>query len=297
MGLFQSKSPSSSLPILGPTPQPSPPRSSGVLRFVFIAIAAAILFYIGYTFYNYLRAKKKLPPITLTGDTSSEDQAPEPLSGKKQTTISSAKSSVGTGVDYGVQFWMYISDWDFNFAKEKLIMSRRSTTQETPKITLHPTDNSLNVQVLVYPSEETGGAPTEGASVSDAFTCTVENVPIQTWFSVSVTVFQRNLDIYINGRLVKSCVLPGVPKPISGDLIIGDDNNGFSGSVCNIRTYLGMLSPDDALTFFSRGTQCLAPTPTKTEVSDDSIFITLFGYTFRLSKLDKKGNEISSYTF
>jgi hypothetical protein len=110
-------------------------------------------------------------------------------------------------------------------------------------------------------------------------------------------VFQRNLDVYINGRLVKSCVLPGIPKPVVGDIVIGD-NGGFSGSVCSVNSYTNMLGPDDARAFFAGGTRCQAPSPTKAAAVDpNSTFVTLFGYTFRFSTLDKAGKELSSYTF
>jgi hypothetical protein len=33
-----------------------------------------------------------------------------------------------------------------------------------------------------------------------------------------------------------------------------------------------------------------------TPVDEDSVFVTLFGYTFRFSKIAKDGKELSSYT-
>jgi len=169
---------------------------------------------------------------------------------------------------------------------------------DSPRITLHPTDNSLNVRVSIYPQNTSSGSaanPT-ASSTGDSFTCSVENVPLQTWFSVSVSVYQRNLDIYINGRLVKSCVLPGVLKPATGDIVLGD-SGGFSGSICNLHSYTNALGPDEAKAFFDAGTSCQAPTPSVTNAVDkNSTFITLFGYTFRFSTLDKTGNEINSYT-
>jgi hypothetical protein len=126
----------------------------------------------------------------------------------------------------------------------------------------------------------------------------VENVPLQTWFSVSVTVFQRNLDIYINGRLVKSCVLRAIPKPAVGDIIL-NDSGGFSGGLCNVNYYNTMLGPEDAKEFHAKGTTCAPPATAGgvTPVDKDSFFITLFGYTFRFSTLDKAGKELNSFTF
>jgi hypothetical protein len=59
-----------------------------------------------------------------------------------------------------------------------------------------------------------------------------------------------------------------------------------------------MLTPDDAKSFHAKGTQCAPPAAAGASVvNKDSIFITLFGYTFRFSKLSKEGKELSSYTF
>jgi hypothetical protein len=254
---------------------------------------------VGVTFYNYLRKRTGQESI-FSSFSGSGDTTPSPVDGTQKRVISAEDAPAGNGTDYGIQFWMFIKDWDYKFSQEKEIVKRIASsggTDSSPYITLHPTDNSIQVRVAIYPNTPGGGAasvPTSN-STGDSVLCSVENVPLQSWFSVSVTVFQRNVDIYINGRLVKSCVLPGVPKPIVGDLVIGD-NGGFSGSVCNLHTYTNALTPDDAKAFFAAGTNCQAPTPTSAGVDQDSAFITLFGYTFRFSTLDKAGKELSSYT-
>jgi hypothetical protein len=263
-------------------------------------LGGLVLLYLGVTFYNYLRKRQGLSTINIAGDTSSGDKAPLLLDGKTKTTISSGELPSGSGAEYGLQYWMFISDWDYNFGKEKQIIKRVASSGSaavSPYITLHPTDNSLQVRVAIFPSDSAAGAanPDATASTGDSFTCTVENVPLQSWFSVSVTVFQRNLDIYINGRLVKSCVLPGVPRPVSGDLIVSD-GGGFSGNVCNIRVYPNMLGTDETKAFFAAGTTCGQSTPKKTAADPNSTFMTLFGYTFKFSTLDKTGKELSTLT-
>ena len=277
-----------------PTAKPSRWSTIGIL------VGIVLLFIVGVLLYNYFRKRAGLPGV-LMGDTgSSADLTPSVSDGKTRAVLPAATAPTGVS-DYGIQFWMYIADWDYKFGQEKHVLKRVSTantSMENPRITLHPTDNSLNVRVSLYPNGETTGAaaasPTS-SSTADSFTCTVENVPLQAWFSVSATVFQRNLDIYINGRLVKSCVLPGVPKPVVGDVILGDAG-GFSGSLCNLHTYTSMLTPDAAASFFAAGTTCGTPSQKVTSVDKDSAFITLFGYTFRFSTLDKMGRELSSYT-
>ena len=270
----------------------------------FSVLGGVILLGIGIMFFNFIQKSNGLPGIDIgfTGSgASATDITPTPIEGKTRTVIPAVNAPAGNGGDYGVQFWMYISNWDYKFQQEKDVLKRVSPDNSRtvgPRIFLAPAENTLHVRVSLYPTDDRAGAATpEADSSGDSFTCSVENVPLQSWFSVSTTVFQRNLDIYINGRLVKSCVLPGIPKPATGDIIL-NDNGGFSGSICNVHYYPTMLTPSDAKSFHSSGTSCAAPAgEDATPVSEDSLFITLFGYTFRFSTLSKEGKELSSYTF
>jgi hypothetical protein len=303
MGLFSSKPAAPPVATLSVNPSPSvlkPSSTPSRWSTVSIMLGIALLFILGVLLYNYFRKRAGLPGVFMGDGSASADLAPSVSDGKTRSVLPAATAPTGVS-DYGMQFWMYIADWDYKFGQEKHVVKRVSsanTAMENPRITLHPTDNSLNVRVSLYPNGETtaaGAAAPTSSSTADSFTCTVENVPLQAWFSVSTTVFQRNLDIYINGRLVKSCVLPGVPKPVVGDVILSDAG-GFSGSICNLHTYTSMLTPDAAAAFFAAGTTCGSPAQKVDGVDKDSAFITLFGYTFRFSTLDRMGRELSSYT-
>jgi hypothetical protein len=59
-----------------------------------------------------------------------------------------------------------------------------------------------------------------------------------------------------------------------------------------------MLTPEESKGFHAKGTQCAPPAESgATKPDENSIFVTLFGYTFRFSKVGKDGKELSSYTF
>jgi hypothetical protein len=262
-----------------------------------VVVGLGLIIFSAILIYNAIAAANGSPTVNVTGAPSVPDQAPLPLDGKTVTTIPAANMPLGQGADNGVQFWMYIKDWDYRFGNKKSILLRKDSTNanfKNPEISLHETDNSLNVTVSIYPASSGAGsssspAPSNSASASgDSYTCTVENVPLQTWFAVSVTVFQRNLDVYINGKLVKSCVLPGVPRPAAGDIVVGD-NQGFSGSVCNVHSYPKMLGPTDAAAFFAKGTNCA--TFAQPPALEDKGF-SIFGYTFIIK--DKSGKVVQS---
>lgn len=296
MGLFQSKPAQPSF-VAVPSAAPATTRSSMIMPI----LGGIVLILFALVFFNYIQKQAGQPGIPFfDASKSSGDKTPTPVDGKTKTVIPAGEIPIGVGADYAIQYWMYIANWDYRFGQDKEVLKRVAPNDPNvvgPRIFLAPTENTLHVRVSLYPTDQTAAAATPGASsTGDSFTCSVENVPLQSWFSVSVTVFQRNLDIYINGRLVKSCVLPGIPKPAVGDVILAD-NGGFAGSICNVNGYNVMLNPDDAKSFHAKGTTCAPPAEAgKVQVDKDSVFITLFGYTFRFSTLSKEGKELSSYT-
>lgn len=200
---------------------------------------------------------------------------------------------------YGIQWWMYIQDWNYGYGKKKTIVRRADSTSGggimNPYISLHPTDNSLQISVSIFPDKEGSSGKSTPApaghsgSTDDVFTCEVPNIPLQTWFSVSVTVFDRNMDIYIDGKLVKSCFLSGVPKPAVGDIQLTPDG-GFSGKVCDFYHYPRMLTPTDALNFWSTGTSCRSST-------GPSAASTTTGYSVKFGVYDATGKQVQQYTF
>lgn len=286
------------------TGAPKRDQGGGWTSIIFSVIGGALLLYLGYLFFNYIQKWNGQPGIGSSfgvGASGSGDKTPAPVDGKTRTVIPSGDAPSTGGADWGLQYWMYISDWNYKFGSDKDVVKRivpNNSNVTAPRIFLSASDNTLNVRISVFPVDgQAGAANPTSSSTGDYFDCSVENVPLQSWFAVSVTCFQRNLDIYINGRLVKSCVLPGVPKPAVGDIIIGD-STGFSGSVCNLHWYNSMLSPQDTKSFHAKGTQCAPPAEAgATKPDENSVFVTLFGYTFRFSKIAKDGKELSSYTF
>jgi hypothetical protein len=209
-----------------------------------------------------------------------------------------APLSAGGQGAYGIQWWMFIKDWNYGYGKEKPVLVRTDPTSAgivNPKVVLHPTDNVLRISVSVFPTDSSGGvsepvAANAPETAEDVFVCEVPNIPLQSWFAVSLTVFGRNLDVYINGMLVKSCFMTGVPKPAVGDIQI-TPNGGFSGNVCGLTTTNLMLNPSDALLFYSSDTTCHTQSATTGPVADTT------GYSVKFGIFDTVGRQISQYTF
>lgn len=220
------------------------------------------------------------------------NQLPSAKDATVPSSVPAANAPISDKGPYGMQFWMFIKDWNYNFGKEKHVLSRSDSSNPAimnPNITLHPTDNTMKVSVSVFPSTS-GGSKAEPApaghsgSTDDVFVCEIPDIPLQSWFSVSLTVFDRNLDVYINGKLVKSCVLSGVPKPAVGDIIM-NNAGGFSGNLCGFYHYPKMLTPGDAQSFYSAGSSCQNTTSSPS------------GSWFNFGIYDAAGKEVKKYAF
>jgi hypothetical protein len=83
--------------------------------------------------------------------------------------------------------------------------------------------------------------------------CTVKNIPLQKWTHLLVSTAGRSLDVYIDGKLVKTCLLPGVAKmdPTAPLQLCAD--GGFSGFTSRLRYYSRSLNPREVYEIYKEG--------------------------------------------
>ena len=83
--------------------------------------------------------------------------------------------------------------------------------------------------------------------------CDLVNLPIQRWVHVGVVLWNRTTDIYLNGKLVRSCILKGVPKIPSTKGLYVANNGGFDGSIAQLRYYNRSLNATEMYKLYSKG--------------------------------------------
>jgi hypothetical protein len=228
------------------------------------------------------------------------DAAPTPVDAKVGGTIPASAIPLNPGADYNLQFWMFVQDWDYRFGKEKEVLMRTDASNPAivnPRITLHPTDNTLNVYLTTFTSGSTSvgryqpGSAVGSTETGSTWLCAIENIPLQTWFSVSVTTFQRNLDVFINGNLVKSTVIPAVPRSATGNILVGA-NGGFSGYICGVSGSGKELKPAQARDYYAAGTSCSSLVSGSGAAGPTGTVYNLFGYTIIIE--DSSGKPVTS---
>jgi hypothetical protein len=84
-------------------------------------------------------------------------------------------------------------------------------------------------------------------------TCEIDNIPIQNWVNVIVSLYNRTLDIYLNGKLVRTCVLPGVPKVNNDAPVFVTPGGGFSGWTSTFKYWANASNPQEAYNIYKDG--------------------------------------------
>lgn len=82
--------------------------------------------------------------------------------------------------------------------------------------------------------------------------CNLVFVPLQKYTQVVMTFYEKTMDIYIDGKLVRSNILE---KPLSNnteDLYINSDG-GFDGIVTNFKYFNRALSPEEIYSMYNKG--------------------------------------------
>ena len=90
-------------------------------------------------------------------------------------------------------------------------------------------------------------------SAEFAESITIENVPIQKWVCATVRVQQTTVDIYINGVMTQRKILNNVPRQNYYDVVVGDSNDGFNGSISSLRYFSNALGYDEIQSLYGKG--------------------------------------------
>ena len=152
----------------------------------------------------------------------------------------------GNSSNYSYSMWIYVDDWNYKYGKEKVILSRTdSTLKPSPVISLGAFKNDLTVSVQTYPDSSSVTSQTNN--------CLVNNIPIQAWTNILVSVNGRVLDVYLDGKLVKTCVLPGVVKLAPSAPAYITPEGGFAGYTSNIQFWNNSTSPQQAWDIYTKG--------------------------------------------
>ena len=150
-------------------------------------------------------------------------------------------------VDFTFCIWVYVDNWQYRYGEEKVIFRRVDANgNASPMVALGSATNDLSVSMTVFNADGKGGAtPTQPWQIN--------NIPIQKWCSIIISTNNRAVDTYIDGKLVNTHVLSGVPSMNKAAPVILCPDGGFSGETSKFRYIARTVSPREAYEIYREG--------------------------------------------
>jgi len=189
--------------------------------------------------------------------------------GQTASTIdatSLATSDSGTSSsNFAYSVWFYIDNWNYRYGEPKVIFGRMgansgqgagsvpgiSGVDPCPAVVLGEVENNVIISLGCFPGADQ--EPTTAGGSTVIHTCSVSNVPIQKWVNLTISVYGRSMDVYIDGKLVRTCLLPGVASVNNNANIYVTPNGGFDGWTAKLQYYPNSLNPQEAWNIYTQG--------------------------------------------
>jgi hypothetical protein len=121
----------------------------------------------------------------------------------------------------------------------------------SPVVSLGKVENNITVSLGCYPGSDTDSI-TEGGNTI-VHSCSLSNVPIQKWVHLVVSVYGRSMDLYLGGKLVRTCVLPGIASVNNDTNVFITPMGGFDGWTSKFQYYPDALNPQEVWNMYAKG--------------------------------------------
>jgi hypothetical protein len=183
--------------------------------------------------------------------------------GDRGTTAAAATMDTDAGFsEYSYGFWLYVKDFNKNMTRPRMILRRTNGGTGgvcNPSVFIYPNTNTLGIRV----SSLINGTPENqnpvgktGDFFNERRACDIPDIPLQKWVHVIVNVRSSAMDVFVNGRLFRSCSLPGPVAQISGQgmSILDFDANHLPGAaVSGVFVRSKVVNSSEAASIYAGG--------------------------------------------
>jgi len=236
-------------------------------------VLPVLLFFLGliglYYIYQYLFGPTTGTSYVLIDKTQPANPA------KPLTPVSKEFPVLYEGGEFSISTWIYVNNWNVNNGKAKRIINITHGDFDTFRLFLGATVPSLGVRFT------TGTAPSSPSATNDRYLkvdvydtlsqistspqidnanqlvsqpiCDLPEIDLQRWVNVTVSVNNKTVDVYIDGKLSRSCVLPDTFKSNPSYEIKLLDNGGFGGNISTTIMYDKALNPEQVYQNYMTG--------------------------------------------
>jgi hypothetical protein len=230
-----------------------------ILNVLFVVIFLVIAYYV----YKFLTgtgndAYLSGDPLSAAGNTD-----PKQIVYPIRDADKRPKFRVREGGDFAISTWIYISSYSsINAGKVKpvfVVTDAGVPNNNLLTCALYPNENKMMIRAYTGPNS-VGTTMSDlntmtGSMVGELIPCDIDNVDMQRWINITVAVSGRIMDVYMDGKLTRSCILPGPIKASDAmaQSITMAPNGGFGGYFSRIRFFNYSPTPDQIYANYQAG--------------------------------------------
>jgi len=247
-------------------------QNSGTVKTgIYIVVAAVIIYYI-YGWYtapttNIILLNSKVPANQLTTATISAGKLP----------------AIRSGGAYTLNTWMYINSYDYRPGKPRSVFTIMDAQYYVPGSSdgKTPPSGQFLVVGILYPNEPkmmirfatTESRPDNYTQLNEYMkymngsysvqsesnpvelpSCDVMDIDLQRWINLTISVNGRVIDVYVDGKLARSCVTAGIPTVEKGNHFVSIGKfTGWGGNVSTTRVFGYALTPGKIYEIYQTG--------------------------------------------
>jgi hypothetical protein len=234
-----------------------------------------------YYLYQYLFGPKTSNKYTLISSSQIANIDPS----KPITVTSNNLPVLYEGGEFTISTWIYVNNWSYRQGFNKSIMSIGGPNFDTiriylggykPKVSIRfqtkdnmntMANNAMNITIgssntmtqIDSLDKATQNATfnilqTESSLLDTSPICDLPEIDLQRWINITVSVNGKTVDVYYDGKLARSCVLPSFFKVDAGGysanlLAYG----GFGGEISTTTMYDSALNPEEVYKNYMAG--------------------------------------------
>lgn len=173
----------------------------------------------------------------------------------KSLSVDSSKYGANSTSNFGYSAWVYVDAWTASATQTDAMVNKNILTRTSNNgnqiLFQMALDNDQNNLTVVIPDNK--NTP-----------CTIRNVQLQKWINLTMSVYGNTLDLYLDGKLVRTCIMSSPVTSLSSSdmLYIGGgydatsqkfqdgDLQGYISNVVYKGTY---FTPEEAWDIYSAG--------------------------------------------
>jgi hypothetical protein len=225
-----------------------------------------------YYLYQYLFGIRTGIEYTLVSKTQAANIDPS-----KPIIITSDKlPTIYEGGEFTVSTWIYITNWSYRSGFNKPILSIGGPNFDTLEIYIGANKPAISVKLQTTTKGAVNSTINSGATrdsldkatknsrfnilqtdsglLDSSSMCDLPEVDLQRWVNLTVSVNGKTVDVYLDGKLARSCVLPDFYKVDAGGYSASLlEYGGFGGQISTTSVYDAALNPEQVYKKYMAG--------------------------------------------